>query len=77
MEKNSKIAPKKESNQKTPKMKRKNSKNKKLNMKDYANQLKKSQETKLKKLYFPTELKTPHVFQSLVNTDGQPIWKES
>ena len=46
-------------------------------MKDYANTLKKFWETKLKKLFYPTESKTLHAFWLPLNTDGQPIWKES
>jgi hypothetical protein len=76
MEKNLKTVPKKVWNWTKTKMKKRNLKNKKLNMKDFANQSKKSSETKLKKLFFQTELKTHLVFWSPVNTDGVPIWKE-
>lgn len=77
MEKNLKTVLRKVWNWKKTKIKKRNSKNKKLNMKDFANQLKKSLETKLKKSFFQTELKTHLVFWSPVNTDGVQIWKES
>jgi len=60
-----------------PKKKKKDSKNKNLNTNLFANLLKKSLETKLKKLWFLTESLMLLASSSPVNTDGLPIWKES
>ena len=77
MEKNSKTVLKKEWTLKKLKTKKRDSKNKKLNLKAFAKQLKKSSETKSKKLSWVTESKIAHAFWSLLNTDGVPTWNVS
>ena len=56
--------------------KRKKLKNKKLHLKDFANSVKKFLVIKLKRYKLDKDLQNHLVPWSLVNTDGQLIWKE-